>query len=84
MCGADEAKYALLSQMLAGIRRAVTEIVIDKKIRSTCRSTEEMCHAIEEVNKMTDIKNLIHFSTNISAMYPSLDVPEVAWVTAKL
>ena len=57
MCGADEAKYALLSQMLAGIRTAVTGIV-DKKIRSTCRITEEVCHAIEEVNKMTDIKNL--------------------------
>ena len=34
MCGADEAKYTLLSQMLKGIRTAVTKIV-DKKIIST-------------------------------------------------
>ena len=34
VCGADEANYALLSQMLAWIVTAVTEI-IDKKIRST-------------------------------------------------
>ena len=45
---------------------------------------EEMYHAIEEVNKRTDIKNLVLFSTDISAMYPSLDVPEVARVAAEL
>ena len=45
---------------------------------------EEMCHAIKEVNKRTDIKNLVLFSTDISAMYPSLDVPEVARVAAEL
>ena len=69
--------------MLAGIVTAVTEIV-DKKIRYMCQSTEDMCQAIKEVNKMTDIKNLVLFSTNISAMYPSLDVPEVAQVAADL
>ena len=53
VCGADEANYALLSQMLAWIVTAVTEI-IDKKIISTCQSTEEMCEAIKEVNKMTE------------------------------
>ena len=53
--------------MLAGIVTAVTEIT-DKKFRSKCPSTEEMCHAIEEVNKRTDIKNLVLFSTDISAM----------------
>ena len=83
VCGADEANNSQLSQMLAGIVTAVTEIT-DKKFRSKCRSTEEMCHAIEEVNKRTDIKNLVLFSTNISAMYPSLDVPEVARVAAEL
>ena len=83
VCGADEANNSQLSQMLAGIVTAVTEIT-DKKFRSKCRSTEEMCHAIEEVNKRTDIKNLVLFSTDISAMYPSLDVPEVARVAAEL
>ena len=37
-----------------------------------------------EVNKKTDIKNLVLFSTDICAIYPSLDVPEVARVVAKL
>ena len=55
--GLTRLKIPLLSQMLAGIRTAITGIV-DKNIRSTCRSTEEVCHTIEEANKMTDIKNL--------------------------
>ena len=29
---------------------------------STCLSTEEMCHAIEEVNKRTDIKRVTSVS----------------------
>ena len=42
-----------------------------------------MCHAIEEVNKRTDIKNLVLFSTDISAMYPSLDVPKRRWLGSR-
>ena len=83
VCGADEANNQQLSQILAGIVTAVTEIM-DKEIKSTCRSTEEMCHAIEEVNKMTNIKDLVIFSTDVSGMYPALDIPVCARVAAEM
>ena len=70
VCGADLANNQQLSQILVGIVTKVTEIM-DKEIKSTCRSTEEMCHAIEEVNKTTDIKDLVIFSTDVSGMYPN-------------
>ena len=48
-----------------------------------CMSTEEMIAAIEEVNRITDKEDITIFSIDISAMYPSLDIPTVAKVAAE-
>ena len=63
--------------------RIVSQIVmaiagqIDKD-EVVCRSTEEMMAEIERVNVMEDKDDLILSSTDVSAMYPSLDIPQVA------
>ena len=42
-----------------------------------------MIHSVEEVNKRTDIKSLVVLSTDVSAMFPSLDIPECARVAGE-
>ena len=80
--GADEAANAQLSRLLSDIIMAVSDRV-DKKVGTMCRSTEEMIAAIEEVNRISDKEDITIFSTEISAMYPLLDIPTVAKVAAE-
>ena len=82
VCGADEANNDQLSWLLSGVVTAVSGLM-DKDIGTVCRSTEEMLHAIDEVNKRDDIKELTVFSTDVSNMFPSLDIEECAKITAK-
>ena len=64
--GADEANNGQLSHTLAQIVAATAEIV-DKEVKSMCKSTDELIHGIEEeVNKQPNIKDLIIFSSDIS------------------
>ena len=80
--GADEANNGQLSHTLAQIVAATAELV-DKEVKSMCKSTDELIHGIEEeVNKQPNIKDLIIFSSDITAMFPSLDIPECAKVAA--
>ena len=37
-----------------------------------CRSTEEMIHHIKQFNARTDMKELVVFSTDLTAMFPEL------------
>ena len=53
---------------------------MDESVEAVCRSTEEMISDIESVNDRTDVKNLVIFSTDYEAYYPSLDIEEVAKV----
>ena len=55
-----------------------------KKANAICRSTEEMCHAIEEVNQRDNIKDLTIFSMDISGFYPALDINECAKMAADM
>ena len=64
---ADEANNRQLSHTLAQIVAATAEIV-DKEVKSMCKSTDELIHGIEEeVNKQPNIKDLIIFSSDISS-----------------
>ena len=47
------------------------------------RSTEEACAEFEGINNREDISDIVLFSTDISAMFPSLDIPEVAKIVAE-
>ena len=48
-----------------------------------CKSTDELIQGIEEeVNNQPDIKDLVIFSSYITAMFPSLDIAECAKVAA--
>ena len=42
-----------------------------------------MIYHIEQVNARTDIQELVVFSTDVTAMYPELDIPEVARIAAE-
>ena len=48
-----------------------------------CKSTEEMMAEIERVNAIEDKEDLVIWSTDVSAMYPSLDIPVVAKVVVE-
>ena len=84
VAGADEANNQQLSQQCADIITNVTKILDPVKANAICRSTEEMCHAIEEVNKRNDIKDLTVFSMDISGFYPALDINECAKMAAEM
>ena len=84
VCGADEAPNQQVSQICADICNNVTKIMDPKMANAVTRSTEEMCHAIGEVNKRDDINNLVIFSMDISAFYPSLDIAVCAETAAKM
>ena len=43
-----------------------------------------LCHAIGEVNKRDDIKNLFIFSMDISGFYPALDIGVCARTAAEM
>ena len=63
--------------MLAVIIRGLAGTLEDK-LKTVCRSTEEMIARIEEVNEKLDTKIPVIFSTDVEAMYPSLDIPAIA------
>ena len=54
VCGSDEANNTQLSNMLADIVNAISE-VMDKEVKTVCRSTEEMINEIEKVDERSDI-----------------------------
>ena len=49
-----------------------------------CRSSEEMMAAMTEVNELQHTKNLVILSTDISAMFPSMDIAECAKIAADM
>ena len=81
VCGSYEANNTQLSNMLAEIVNSISELM-DKEIKTVCRSTEEMISEIEKVNGRNDIKSLSILSTDVSAMYPSLNIDVCAKVVA--
>ena len=77
VAGADEANNAQLSELLAEIVMAITALQ-DKESEVLLRSIEEACAEFERINNREDLSEFVLFSTDISAMFPSLDIPEVA------
>ena len=62
-----------------------TSEIMDKELKTTCRSTEEMAHGLTEVNKKKDvIKNLVLFSMDVSGMFPALNIEECARIAAEM
>ena len=77
VCGSDESNNGQLSRLLADIVMAVSDKV-DTEVGTMCRSTEEMIVDIERVNAENDGTDTVIFSTDVSVMYPSLDIDTVA------
>ena len=82
VCGADESSNSQLSHILSVIVTAVSEIV-DEDLQIVCRSTYEMKCELVRINAQECLSELVVFSTDVEAMYPSLDISEVARVAAK-
>ena len=77
VAGASEAPNSQLCHLLAVIIRGLSG-TLENKLGVVCRSTEEMIARIEEVNSKLDTKIPTIFSTDVEAMYPSLDIPAIA------
>ena len=75
--GADESNNQQLSDMCSTIVTGISNC-IDKKLKTLCRSTEEMICELEGVNNRNDVEDLVVLSTDIEAMYPSLDTDQIA------
>ena len=84
IAGADEANNQQISQILADIVVAVTKIMDPRMAGAICRSSEEMMAAMTEVNELQDTKNLVILSTDISAMFTSMDIAECAKIAADM
>ena len=82
--GADEANNQQISQILADIVVTVTKIMDLRMAGAICRSSEEMMAAMTEVNELQDTKNLVILSTDISTMFPSMDIAECAKIAADM
>ena len=68
----------MLSTIVTGIAGE-----LDREMQTVCKSTEEMLHEIEKVNSKEGIKDICVFSTDVAAMFPSLDIDVVARVAAE-
>ena len=77
VAGASEAPNSQLCHLLATIVRGLSG-TMEEKLETVCRSTEEMIARIEEVNQKLGTKVPVIFSTDVEAMYPSLDIPVIA------
>ena len=82
VCGADESPNYQLCHLLSIIMTGLAG-AMDEELGMICRSTEEMIADLEAVNAREDIKDLVFLSTDVTAMYPSLDIPQVAKVAAQ-
>ena len=69
VCGASAGYNANLSHHISTIIRPVW-----KRDSNVCTSTEEMMAAIQDVNKRDMYSNTVLGSTDVSALYPSIDV----------
>ena len=76
VCLASEANNSQLSQVLAWIVNAITKITDKDEV--LCSSTEEMVASLEAVNSDPEARNLSLFSTDVSGMYPALDIKVIA------
>ena len=76
VCLASEANNSQLSQVLAGIVDAITKFA--DKDGVLCTSTEDMVASLEAVNSDPDARNISLFSTDVSGMYPALDIEVIA------
>ena len=82
VCGAHDAPNAQLCHILSTIVTAIA-MDMDDKIDTVSRSTEEMIATIEEVNSTESLEELVIYSTDVEAMYPSLDIDTVAKVAGE-
>ena len=73
VCGADESPNYQLCHLLSIIMTGLAG-AMDEELGMICRSTEEMIADLEAVNAREDIKDLVFLSTDVTAMYPSLDI----------
>ena len=80
VCQASEANNGQLSGLLATVVNGIVDLA-DKDV-ALCRSTEEMIASLEEVNSK-ELDNICIFSTDVSAMFPSLEIPSVARIAAE-
>ena len=81
VAGASESNNAQLSYLLAWIVNGIAE-ALDSDLQTVCKSTEELIAGFEVVNRRRDMVDMVLLSTDVSAMFPSLDIPEVARVVA--
>ena len=56
---------------------------LDKEVKTECRNTEEMLAALEETNKLDNIKKLVVWSMDVEKLYPSLKAEEVSKLVGK-
>ena len=83
VCSATESMNGPLSDILSEILTTLGD-EMDETIDTLCLSTEEMCHAQEAFNQkvsedhQNNIKEPVIFSMDVAAMFPSLDIAEVA------
>ena len=83
VCGATESMNGPLSDVLSEILTTLGD-EMDETIDTLCLSTEEMCHALEAFNQkvsedhQSNIEEPVTFSMDVAAMFPSLDIAEVA------
>ena len=79
VCGANDAPNGQICNILSIIVSALA-MTMDEDLKTVSRSTEEMIAAIEEINKKDSMEERVIFSTDVEAMYPSLDIASVAAV----
>ena len=83
VCGATESMNGPLSDILSEILTTLRD-EMDETIDTLCLSTDEMCPALGTFNQKvsedhpSNIKKPVIFSMNVAAMFPSLDIAEVA------
>ena len=84
VCGAKRAPNGQLGFMLSNILDAVSDLLA-KRDGTECNSTEGMLASIEEkINKSEVVKNLVVFSSDVKAIYPSLLAEQCSVIISRL
>ena len=85
VCGGRVGPLARASELLSSILTPVCDSLVGEE---ECQSSEEMKRAVEDANKMLDEslgeqKEVVIFSQDVKALYPSMDVEDMVEVVKK-
>ena len=70
VCLAKRSPNGALSHIESEILNALADD-LDKEIKTECRNTEEMLAALEKVNGVDNVTNLVAWSMDVVKLYPS-------------